>query len=122
GQAIKAGQDLFYVLSERGAFKGEMYVGQQNFGKLKVGQKVIVKLPSYPFQEFGTLRGQVQSISEFSRDSTFMVSVQFPDGLRTSSHRRIQFRNGMLATGEIITDELRILERIFMEFLKLTGR
>ena len=122
GQAVKAGQDLFYILSEGSGFKGEMYVGQQNFGKLKVGQEVIVKLPSYPFQEFGTLRGRVVTIAEFSRDSTFLVNVQFPHGLRTSSRRQIRFRNGMTATGEIVTDERRILERVFMEFLRLTGR
>jgi multidrug resistance efflux pump len=58
-----------------------MYAGQQNFGMLKVGQEVIVKLPSYPFQEFGTVRGHITSIADFSRDSTFLVNVQFPDGL-----------------------------------------
>jgi len=122
GQTIKAGQDLFYVLSEASGFKGEMYVGQPNFGKLKDGEEVIVKLPSYPYQEFGSLRGRVATIAEFSRDSTFLVNVRFPNGLRTSSQKQIRFRNGMTATGEIVTDERRILERVFMEFLRLTGR
>ncbi|WP_028523900.1 HlyD family secretion protein [Runella limosa] len=122
GQTLKANQDLFYILPQSSGFHAEMYLGQYNFGKVKQGQEVIIKLPSYPFQEFGTVLGQVKSISELPQDSTYLLKISFPKGLATSSKRKIPFRNGMMATGEIVTDDLRLIERLFYDFRKMLKR
>jgi len=122
GQTVKTGQELFYILSQKVAFHGEMLVGQYNLGKVKTGQEVIVKLPSYPFQEFGTVSGQIASISTLPRDSVYLLQVSFPKGLLTSSQKQIPFRNGMTATGEIITEDLRLIERLFYDFRRMLKR
>jgi multidrug efflux pump subunit AcrA (membrane-fusion protein) len=122
GQTVKTGQDLAYVMSQSAGFHGEMYVGQYNFGKVKQNQEVIVKLPSYPFQEFGTLSGRVVSISELPKDSTYLVRLSFPKGLTTSANKKIPFRNGTLATGEIVTEDLRLIERLFYDFRRMLTR
>jgi multidrug resistance efflux pump len=122
GQTVKAGQELFYILSKKVAFHGEMVVGQYNLGKVKTGQEVIIKLPSYPFEEFGTVQGQISSISTLPRDSVYLLQVSFPKGLVTSSQKQIPFRNGMTATGEIITEELRLIERLFYDFHRMLKR
>ena len=124
-QPVKLGQELCYILPiTRGpaAYTGEMAVGQVNFGKVRVGQEVIVKLPSYPYQEFGSVLGQVASIVEATSDTAFHVRVRFPNGLRTSTGRQLPFRNGLLATGEIITEDSRLLEKLVYELRRLKGR
>jgi len=121
-QVINIGQELLYVLPNGEGFHGEMNIGQFNFGKVKRGQEIIVKLQSYPYEEYGTLRGQIQSISEIPKDSTYFVKVNFPKGLITSANKTIPFRNGMTASGEIITEDKRLVERFFKEFIRIFER
>ncbi|WP_409050418.1 hypothetical protein [Runella sp. SP2] len=69
------------------------------------------------------MRGQVRSISELPQDSTYLLKISFPEGLLvTSSKRTIPFRNGMTATGEIITEDLRLIERLFYDFRRMLKR
>lgn len=121
-QLVKTGQELLYVLPNGEGFHGEMNIGQFNFGKVKRGQEIIVKLQSYPYEEYGTLRGQIQSISEIPKDSVYFIKVNFPKGLITSANKTIPFRNGMTATGEIITEDKKLIERVFKEFIRIFER
>jgi len=41
------------------------------------------------------------------------IHVSFPKGLITSSHQQISFRNGVSASGEIVTEDVRLIERLF---------
>lgn len=121
-QMIKSGQELMYILPEGSGYYGEMHVGQYNFGKVRNGQEVIVKFQSYPFQEFGTVKGQIAFISDLPKDSTYLVKVTFPEGLVTSSKKQLPFRNGMTASGEIITENLRLIEKFFYDIRKSMKR
>lgn len=118
-QLLKTGQELMYILPDGEGYQGEMNIGQYNFGKVKKGQEVIVKLQSFPYQEYGTIMGKIENISEIPKDSVYWLRVSFPQGLKTSSHKTIAFRNGMSANGEIITSDKRLIERFFEEFLKV---
>lgn len=119
GQSVKAGQELLYVLPAGAGYTGEMYVGEYNFGKVRQGQPVIVKFKSYPYQEFGVVTGSVLAIGDIPRDSLWRVAVQFPQGLKTSTGRQLPFRNGMMASAEIITEQVSLLERFFYDLRKL---
>lgn len=121
-QMIPAGKDLLYILPEGSGFYGQMMLGQYNFGKVKVGQEVIVKFQSFPFQEYGTVKGKVSYISDIPKDSTYMVKIGFPDGLITSSKKKLPFRNGMTAQGDIITENLKLMEKFFYDIRKSMKR
>jgi multidrug resistance efflux pump len=121
-QIIKAGQELLYILPQGSGYYGEMMVGQYNFGKIKKGQEVIVKFESYPFQEFGTVRGQISHISDVAKDSVYLVKVQFPNALKTSSKKELPFKNGMTASGEIVTENLKLMEKFFYDIRKSLKR
>ncbi|MDP1816526.1 MAG: HlyD family efflux transporter periplasmic adaptor subunit [Leadbetterella sp.] len=121
-QIVKAGQELLYILPQGSGYYGEMMVGQYNFGKIKKGQEVLVKFPSYPFQEFGTVRGQISHISDVAKDSVYLVKVQFPQGLKTSSKKDLPFKNGMTASGEIVTENLKLMEKFFYDIRKSLKR
>ena len=49
-QEIKQGQPLFYVQPANTTYFAEMLVPQYNFGKIKPGQKVLLKFQAYPFE------------------------------------------------------------------------
>ena len=121
-QSVKAGQELMYILSEGEGYHGEMNIGQYNFGKVKMGQEVIVKLKSYPFEEYGTVKGKISDISAIAKDSVYFIKVNFPNGLRTSAQKTISFRHGTEATGEIITEDRRLIYRFLKDFMMIFER
>ena len=84
-----------------------------NSGKVRSRQRVIIKLDSYPYSEFGILRGYVNSKSLVPVDDKYTVSVLFPDGLKTNYGKDIPFEQQLEGGAEIITDEKRLLQRIY---------
>lgn len=86
----------------------------------KVGQRVIIKFQSYPFEQFGVVAGELQTIASVpSSDSTFLAFVVLPKGLQTSTHKMLSFKNGLNATAEIVTDDVSVAERMLYEVRKL---
>ena len=63
---------------------GRLNVTSTNMGKIKKGQTVNVKLNSYPYLEYGTIKGVVRGISSVPDNDTFVVDVEFPKGLCTT--------------------------------------
>jgi HlyD family secretion protein len=83
------------------------------------GQQVLVRFSGYPYHEFGSVYGEVEYFSEFPvRDSLFFAKVSFPNGLQTSYGHTIPPRNGMTGRAEIITEDMRLLERVYNNITK----
>lgn len=122
-QLLNPGQELFNVQTEAGQYYAVMKAGQNNLGKLKNGQNVIIRLESYPSSEFGYLQGVINFIntSPGERDS-FLVRVDLPRGLTTNYGKTLLFRNSLSASGEVITDQRRLIERFTGEAAGLFKR
>lgn len=113
-QNIIPNQELFIVNQGNSLFFGEIRIPQYNMGKIKVGQRVLVKLLSYPFEEYGVVEGRINFISNTARgDSIFVAKV----GLK--SKKNMVFKTGMLADAEIITQESSLLNRFFRNIIKV---
>jgi HlyD family secretion protein len=111
-QWLTAQQQLFYIQPESTGYYAELIVGQRGLGKIKAGQKVMIKVESYPANEFGQLTGVVDFVSGFSnsRDSALVI-VRLPQGLVTNYKREVVYRNNLSASAEIITDNRRLIHR-----------
>lgn len=118
-QSLSNGQDVFYIQPENTQYFGEMTVSQQSFGKIVEGQQVQVRFSGYPYHEYGSVFGQVDYFSDFPvRDSLFFAKVSFPEGLVTNYGREITPRNGMTGHAEIITQDMRLLQRVVNNMTK----
>lgn len=118
-QNVSVGQPLFYIQPANTLFFGELAISQQSFGKIQEGQQVQVRFSGYPYHEFGSVGGRVEYFSDFPvRDSLFFAEVHFPDGLITNYGREITPRNGMTGQAEIITEDMRLLERVVNNITK----
>jgi multidrug resistance efflux pump len=119
-QYVNTGDEVMVIVpSTNEAVIGKIAMPIQNSGKVKVGQRVNIYLKNYPYQEFGTIRGQVRSMSLVPKDNVYVIEITLPDGLQTSYHKRLDFKQEMQGNAEIITEELRLLERIFYQFRAL---
>ena len=112
-QEMKAGQPLFYVQPVNTSYFVEMLVPQYNFGKIKRGQQVLLKFQAYPFEQYGAVVGKIDYINNTPSDSGYLAKVILPDGLITNYKKPLQYRNGLLAQADIITEDMRLLERFY---------
>jgi multidrug efflux pump subunit AcrA (membrane-fusion protein) len=119
-QVLTAGQEVFYVNPGNEQFFGEMAIAQSNMGKVKEGQQVLVKLKSYPFEEYGMIRGKIAYIAEVPyKDSIFMSRVDFKIKNSSDLRKPIHLKQGMMADAEIVTQDATILQRLTRSFFKI---
>ena len=84
-----------------------------NSGKLKKGQKTLIKLENYPYREWGKLRGEISSISNIPKDETLQyTAIVELDTLITSYNKTLEFKQKMIGKAEIIVDEITLMERL----------
>lgn len=112
-QYVKQGDRVLTVLSmEPGKVIGKLLLPMRGAGKVKAGQKVIVRVEKFPYMEFGSLQGRVQSVSLISDQEFYNVEISFPKGLITTYNIELEFNQGMGGLAEIITEDLSLLVRI----------
>ncbi|HYF29546.1 MAG TPA: HlyD family efflux transporter periplasmic adaptor subunit [Chitinophagaceae bacterium] len=112
-ELIANGQSLFYIEPLQTKFYAELMAPQKGFGKVKRGQRVVIRVESYPSSEFGHLTGTIEFISKIPvRHDSFLVRVQLPKGLTTNYGKVLYFRNNLLAQAAIITDDRRLFDRL----------
>lgn len=114
-QSVGMGDVVFSVIpSNEEGYVGKIKAPMANSGKLKIGQSVNIRLHNYPDQEFGVLRGIIDNISLVPDQKGFYhIDVIFPKGLVTTYNKPIAFKYEMRGRADIITDNLRLIERFF---------
>lgn len=119
---MEPGKPMFSVIPDDGILIARAELPVQGSGKVKAGQLVNIRLANYPSEQFGLLRGTVQSVSEIPNEAKYFVNIELPPDLVTSQKRTIPFKQQLSGTTEIITEDLRLLERFFYQFRRLVTR
>jgi multidrug resistance efflux pump len=122
-QFVKAGDPIVSILPDHTEqLVGRMSVPTANSGKIIPGEKVLIKLDNYRFQEYGIIEGRVQNISLIPDDKgNYYVDVVLPKGLKTSYNKTLKFDKELRGNAEIVTQDLRLIERFFYQIRKLLG-
>ena len=116
-QNVNAGEVLMTVVPEGDVrIIGKILLPPQGAGKVKVGQTVNVKFDSYPYMEYGMVKVTIRNISLVpvqvkEGEKAYMLEVEFPEKLTTTYHKELTFSQEMTGTAEIITDDLRLLDK-----------
>jgi HlyD family secretion protein len=120
-QQVKSGTEIIFLTQKENQFIGKIRIPQTNFGKIAKNQRVIVKFQGYPFEEYGAVEGMVAKISAIpiADNQFFMATVNLPLGLTTNYGKKLTYTNNMMASSEIITEDLRLIERLFYQFRRL---
>lgn len=112
-QFIEQGKELFAIIPENQDFIAHLTISKAGYGKVKAGQKAMLKLDNYPSHEYGQLVGKVQSISLIPNEDSYFVKVSLSNGLKSTYNKELNYTPEMTGTVEIITEDLRITDRIF---------
>ncbi|VTR36635.1 Hemolysin secretion protein D, chromosomal [Sphingobacterium thalpophilum] len=115
-QPVKVDQPLFYVNPNNDQYYGELLLPQVVSAKVKNGQKVLIKVRSYPYQDYGYLNGKIDYISDIPmQDSVFFAKVSLIRSLKDSL---IILKPGIYGDAEIITEDKSIFKRIWDNLTK----
>nr|WP_315220101.1 HlyD family efflux transporter periplasmic adaptor subunit [uncultured Flavobacterium sp.] len=117
-QTINIGDNVFSIIPDaRNGFVGKVKAPALNSGKIKSGQRVNIRLANFPDREFGVLKGTIQNIALVpDKEGYLLIDVALPNGLKTSYKKQIVFQQEMKGSAEIVTEDLRLIERILYQF------
>lgn len=115
-QLVKTGDILFYINAGKDDYYGEILIPQHASSRVKEKQEVLIKVRSYPHQEYGYLKGKIDYISDIPvKDSLFFSRVTL---IRTDQDSVIKLKPGIMADAEIITEDQSIFKRIWLNLTK----
>jgi hypothetical protein len=120
-QFVQAGEEIFGIVPAETNILGQVMLPSTGAGKVKLGSKVKVKLDNYPYIEFGTIDGVVESISLLSQPQktqqntveTYLITVSLPEGLTTNYGETLGFQFEIGGSADIIVKDRRLIERMF---------
>ncbi|MGM0408037.1 MAG: HlyD family efflux transporter periplasmic adaptor subunit, partial [Bacteroidota bacterium] len=112
-QSVKSGETVMTIIPENeGEIIGKLQLTYQGAGKVKVGQQANIQFANYPYMEFGMVKGVVKSISLAPDNNFYTAELELPQGLTTFYGMELDFKQQMVGKAEIITEDIRLLERI----------
>ncbi|WP_452598547.1 HlyD family efflux transporter periplasmic adaptor subunit, partial [Pontimicrobium sp. MEBiC01747] len=122
-QTAKSGDLIFTIIPQKNtSFIGKIKAPAANSGKIEKEQRVQIKLLNYPSDEFGELNGKVKSISLIpNEDGHYLIDVDLQQDLITSYNKKITFRQEMKGTADIVTEDLRLIERFFYQLKNIVN-
>ena len=91
---------------------GEILLPVTGSGKVKIGQRVLIRFESYPYEEFGIVEGRVTGKALLPQNDSYFVTVSLPNGLLTNKGETLPFHQLMSGQAEILTDEKRLVDRL----------
>lgn len=123
-QNITTGDQVFSIISTSNSnYIAKLRVAALNSGKIKANQQVIIRLVNFPDREFGVLKGKVTSVGLVpTNDGVTLLDADLTNGLTTTFKKPIIFQQEMSGTADIVTEDLRLIERLLYQFRDIFKR
>jgi HlyD family secretion protein len=81
--------------------------------KIQVGTPAFIRLDLFPSTTYGQLQGKIKNIALVPQKEDYSVEMELSNGLKTTYHKNLPFRAEMSGTAQLITEDRRILDRLF---------
>jgi HlyD family secretion protein len=122
-QSVSANEPVITIVPEnQGCYIGRLYIKMQMSGKVDSGQAVFIKLSSFPYLEYGMLKGRIRPKSLVPEENAYVAIVDLPDSLTTLYGKKLPFSQNMQGIAEVITNDRSLLERITSPLRHLESR
>ena len=111
GQYVNGSETMFVVVPDgESEFVGKALLPMQGSGKVRTGQRAVIRLTGFSEQEYGGLEGKVVSISPVpNEEGNYVAEI----GLIRMPDKQPPLLKVMNGTAEIIVREQSLLERLF---------
>ena len=120
GAVVQEAQGLMQVVPEGTPMEVEAWMENKDVGFVRPNMPVEIKVDTFNFQKFGTIKGKVREVSpdaieDKERGTLYRVMVSMEEEkLHTTDNRDLQVYPGMTVSAEIKTRKKRIID-FFLE-------
>lgn len=118
-QVVSPHQEILTIIPQSQDIFGYCDLALSGYGKIQNGQKVLLKMDGFPYQEYGTIEASVRNKAQINRNGSYRVILEMPKGLVTNYGEKITFTQEMEGNAEIITEDLRLIERLLYQLLSV---
>src|SRR5262249_13084212 len=113
GETVQAGQTVAEIAPASEPLVFEAMLSNSDIGRVKPGQRGLIKVDAYPYQRYGTLAPEVtwispDTVTDPAGGRAYRVIV--PPAAPAGSATRIPLRLGLTATAEIVVARRRMIE------------
>ena len=124
GGVVTPAQALMVIAPSDYSAEVETVLENKDVGFVKVGQKVEVKVETFPFTRYGTLTGTVSFVSKDAvndekKGPVFQARVKLDKASLRVGEREVNMTPGMAVTAEIATGQRRLIT-FFLDPLRKT--
>lgn len=114
GGVVNVAERIAQIVPDNDLLYVDVTLDNQDVGFVGVGQRVVVKVATYPFQRYGYLEGTVENISpdaiqDEKKGLVYKAKVKL-SGANSSKKNRLKLLPGMSVSAEITTGKRRIIE------------
>ena len=114
GGVVNVAERIAQIVPDNDLLYVDITLDNQDVGFVRVGQRVVVKVATYPFQRYGYLEGVVENISpdaiqDEKKGLVYKAKVKL-SGTNSSKKNRLKLLPGMSVSAEITTGKRRIIE------------
>ncbi len=115
GNVIKPGGTLLEIVPEGGELLAESKILPREVGHIKIGDEVSVKVLTYDYARYGSIKGKLTSISASTFDDTegkpyYKAKIELEKQYIGSKRNPRRLRAGMTVQADIITGEKTLLQ------------
>jgi multidrug efflux pump subunit AcrA (membrane-fusion protein) len=111
-QVIKVGETLATVIPYITAnIVARAVIPASGFGRIEIGQTVNIKLSGFPYMQYGVLKGKIYSLSQAPGEGGFSAGIELTGGMTSTYREKIRFIHEMDGTADIITKDVRLINR-----------
>ena len=114
GGVVNVAEQIAQIVPDNDLLYVDVTLDNQDVGFVRVGQRVVIKVATYPFQRYGYLEGTVENISpdaiqDEKKGLVYKAKVKL-SGANSSKKNRLKLLPGMSVSAEITTGKRRIIE------------
>jgi len=122
-QSVREGETVMTVVPQgESEIFARIMIPMAGSGTVKEGQNVNIQLEGYPYLEYGMVQGIIESRSLVPQEDLYVLDVSLPDGLSTFYGKQLDFSQNMSGRAEIITEDMRLIERLIYPFKYLVEK
>jgi hemolysin D len=150
GQVVQSGQEIMRVVPENSAMEIEAYVLNRDIGFIQIGQEAVVKVESFPFTRYGSIKAHVTRIArdaipepdanaiegdparatqqsgfagaQRTQNLVFAVALEPEVTTISADGEKVPLTSGMSVSVEIKTGSRRMLEYVFSPLVEVSAR
>lgn len=113
-QQVKTDEVVFTIVPfHESKIIGRVSLPLRGAGKVKPGQRVNIRFDNFPYMEYGIVKGTVKSISLVPSNDNYIAEIELPENLETNYNIPLVFSQEMKGDAEIVTEDLRLIQRFF---------